>query len=92
MTYNTISPIETPEDTEVQTQNLDDLYKMPEVQSTPQVQNALAGTGVHAILGTSTALTAVQKASNSLSGSSLFGNQPLFGGMSSLFDMVDVNG
>ena len=91
-TYNTISPTETPKAPEVQTQNLDDLYKAPEVQSTPQTQNVLAGTGVHAILGTSPAQTAVQQATDSLSGSSLFGNQPLFGGMSSLFDMVDVNG
>ena len=90
--YNTISPIETPKDPEVQTQNLDDLYKMPEVQSTPQTQNVLAGTGVHAILGTSPAQTAVQQATDNLQGNSLFGNQPLFGGMSSLFDMVDVNG
>lgn len=90
--YNTISPIETPKDTEVQTQNLDDLYNAPEVQSTPQVQNVLSGTGVHDILGTSPAQTAVQQANDSLNGSSLFGNQPLFGGMSSLFDMVDVNG
>ena len=90
--YNTISPTETPKAPEVQTQNLDDMYKVPEVQSTPQTQNVLAGTGVHAILGTSPAQTAVQQASDSLSGNSLFGNQPLFGGMSSLFDMVDVNG
>ena len=90
--YNTISPIETPKAPEVQTQNIDELYATPEVQSTPQTQNVLAGTGVHAILGTSPAQTAVQQANDSLSGSSLFGNQPLFGGMSSLFDMVDVNG
>lgn len=90
--YNTISPIETPKAPEVQTQNIDDMYKVPEVQSTPQTQNVLAGTGVRAILGMSPAQTAVQQASDSLSGSSLFGNQPLFGGMSSLFDMVDVNG
>lgn len=90
--YNTISPTETPTAPEVQTQNLDDLYKIPEVQSTPQVQNVLAGTGVRAILGTSPAQTAVQQASDSLSGGSLFGNRPLFGGMSTLFDMVDVNG
>ena len=90
--YNTISPTETPKASEVQTQNLDDMYAIPEVQSTPQTQNVLAGTGVHAILGTSPAQTAVQQATDSLNGSSLFGNQPLFGGMSSLFDMVDVNG
>lgn len=90
--YNTISPTETPKVPEVQAQNLDDVYKAPEVQSTPQPQNVLAGTGVHAILGMSPAQTAVQQANDSLSGSSLFGNQPLFGGMSSLFDMVDVNG
>lgn len=90
--YNTISPTETPKAPEVQTQNLDDMYKAPEVQSTPQTQNVLAGTGVHAILGTSPALTAVQQATDNLQGNSLFGNQPLFGGMSSLFDMVDVNG
>ena len=90
--YNTISPTETPKSPEVQTQNLDDMYKVPEVQSTPQTQNVLAGTGVHAILGTSPAQTAVQQANDSLNGNSLFGNQPLFGGMSSLFDMVDVNG
>ena len=91
-TYNTISPIETPKAPEVQAQNLDDMYKAPEVQSTPQPQNVFAGTGVHAILGTSPAQTAVQQANDSLNGNSLFGNQPLFGGMSSLFDMVDVNG
>lgn len=90
--YNTISPTETPKAPEVQTQNLDDMYKVPEVQSTPQTQNVLAGTGVHAILGTSPAQTAVQQATDNLQGNSLFGNQPLFGGMSSLFDMVDVNG
>ena len=90
--YNTISPTETPKAPEVQTQNLDDMYKAPEVQSTPQTQNVLAGTGVHAILGTSPAQTAVQQATDNLQGNSLFGNQPLFGGMSSLFDMVDVNG
>lgn len=90
--YNNISPIEPPKAPEVQTQNLDDMYKAPEVQSTPPAQNVLAGTGVHDILGSSPAQTAVQQATDSLQGNSLFGNQPLFGGMSSLFDMVDVNG
>ena len=92
MAYNEVPQVETPQAPQVQATNTDELYATPEVQSTPQPQNVFAGTGVHAILGTSPAQTAVQQASDSLSGSSLFGNQPLFGGMSSLFDMVDVNG
>ena len=92
MAYNEVPQVETPQAPEVPATNTDELYATPEVQSTPQVQNVFAGTGVHAILGTSPAQTAVQQASDSLSGNSLFGNQPLFGGMSSLFDMVDVNG
>ena len=92
MAYNEVPQVETPQAPQVQATNTDELYAAPEVQSTPQTQNVLAGTGVHAILGTSPAQTAVQQATDSLSRSSLFGNQPLFGGMSSLFDMVDVNG
>ena len=92
MAYNEVPQVETPQAPQVQATNTDELYATPEVQSTPQVQNVLAGTGVHDILGTSPAQTAVQQANDSLNGNSLFGNQPLFGGMSSLFDMVDVNG
>lgn len=92
MAYNEVPQVETPQASQVQATNIDELYAIPEVQSTPQVQNVLAGTGVHDILGTSPAQTAVQQANDSLNGNSLFGNPPLFGGMSSLFDMVDVNG
>ena len=91
--YNEVPQVETPQAPQVQATNTDELYATPEVQSVPSTsQNVLAGTGVHAILGTSPAQTAVQQANDSLNGNSLFGNQPLFGGMSSLFDMVDVNG
>ena len=90
--YNEVPQVETPQSPQVQATNTDELYATPEVQSVPSTQNVLAGTGVHAILGTSPAQTAVQQANDSLNGNSLFGNNPLFGGMSSLFDMVDVNG
>ena len=93
MAYNEVPQVETPQAPQVQATNTDELYATPEVQSVPSTsQNVLTGTGVHDILGTSPAQTAVQQANDSLNGSSLFGNQPLFGGMSSLFDMVDVNG
>ena len=92
MAYNEVPQVETPQAPQVQATNTDELYATPEVQNEPSTQNVLAGTGVRDILGTSPAQTAVQQANDSLNGNSLFGNQPLFGGMSSLFDMVDVNG
>ena len=92
MAYNEVPQVETPQAPQVQATNTDELYATPEVQNVPSTQNVLAGTGVRDILGTSPAQTAVQQANDSLNGNSLFGNQPLFGGMSSLFDMVDVNG
>lgn len=92
MAYNEVPQVETPQAPQVQATNTDELYATPEVQNVPSTQNVLAGTRVHDILGTSPAQTAVQQANDSLNGNSLFGNQPLFGGMSSLFDMVDVNG